>query len=376
MNRKMALAPLVIVVLLLAMTATPVLADGAFFYEWEEEEFDLYEPAQRALILYTNTTGNHTENCTGNCTEVLILSASFAGNAQEFAWVVPAPSKPEIGIANADLFTELHNLTKTQIPGDGGGFTCYGFYPPPPSDSEGGVDVIEEKVVGPYATAILSATNATALTDWLNANGYAFPEDGEEVISEYVERQWYFVATKINAVAEGTREALAEGAIEPIVLSFASNETVYPLRISSLTAANAAPPQVLLYVIADEIMVPSQYPLYVGYGNWVHDAFTLEFASNMSVQDVSECQVLSQLVSTYLSGDEFCLTKVRGWITADHMVDIGMVNYEGEVPLSSLAKNSSNHEDIAVLALIVGPVFGLHLWRRRRKTTRAGGPGQ
>lgn len=361
--------PLLIGLLLLTMTATPVLADGAFFYEWEEEQFDLREPAQRALILYTGTasncTGNETENCTGNYTEHLVLSTSFEGNAREFAWVVPVPNKPEIGICGADLFSELHNITKTNFPEGGGWFGCYWI--PTPSQPEGGVDVVEEQVVGPYATAILSATNATALMDWLDTNGYVFPEGGEEAVNEYIEKQWYFVATRINAVAEGTSEVLSEGAIEPIVLSFASNEIIYPLRISSLTAANVTPPEVLLYVIADHVMIPKQYPLYIGYGNWTNDAFTLEFADDVSVADLSEYEILSQLISTYLSGDEFYLAKLRGWISADRMVDVEMVSYEGKVPLSLLGENSSNHGDIAVLVLVIGPALGLHLWRRHRR---------
>ena len=229
------------------------------------------------------------------------------------------------------------------------------------------MDVIEEEVVGPYATAILSATNATALADWLNANGYVFPEEGEQIVSEYIEKEWYFVATRINAVEEGTGEALAEGAIEPIVLSFASNQTVYPLRISSLSVPVAVPPEVLLYVLADHVMVPEQYPLRIGYGNWTVDAFTLEFGSNVSVQDLPEYYtVLPELLSTCLSVDEFCLTKLRGVIRADQMVDMELVSYEDEDSLGSLAETDTGREDIVVLAAIVGPVLGLYLWRRHR----------
>jgi len=359
-NRKLIAAPLGVILSLLA-TATPALADGGFFSH--SMNLDLYESTQKAVILYGNCTGNCTGTCTGNCTEHLILSASWEGDAEDFAWVVPVPNKPEITVTDPELFRELSNFTATEIPH--GGFGCGAAAP----GGQEGVDVIEEKVVGPYATAILSATNATALVDWLNVNGYIFPEDGEEVISEYIEKQWYFVATKINAVENSTGYALAEGAIEPIVLSFASNETVYPLRISSLSAANATPPQVLLYVLADHVMVPKQYPLYIGYGNWTENAFTLEFADNVSVEDISQYQTLSELISTYLPGDEFYLTKLRGPISADQMVDIELVAYEEGDSLHSLAENSPNHDDVVVLALVIWPIFGLHLWRRHRKVT-------
>ena len=350
MKKELIAAPLIAVLFLLSTTAAPVLADGCFFPDSVYR--DLYESAQRAVILY------------GNSTEHLILSVSFEGDAEDFAWVIPVPDKPEIAISDPELFWELSDFTATAIPSPG--FGCLFFGGAAPGDQDG-VDVIEEQVVGPYATAILSATNATALVDWLNANGYIFPGDGQEIISEYIEKEWYFVATKINAMDEDTGYALAEGTIEPIVLSFASDEIVYPLRITSLSATNAMPPEVLLYVFADHIMVPEQYPLYIGYGNWEDNAFTLEFGGNVSVEDLSEYEILPELVSTYLPGDEFYLTKLRGWISADQMVDIEMVSYEEGDSLHSLAETNANNGNIVVLATIVGPVCGLYLWRRHRR---------
>ena len=366
MSKKLIAAPLIAVLFLLATTAAPVLADGVFFPDSMYR--DLYESAQKAVILY------------GNSTEHLILSVSFEGDAEDFAWVIPVPAKPEIAVTDPDLFWELSDLTATEIPEGGGGFGCLGGATEGDTEEEG-VDVIEEQVVGPYATAILSATNATALADWLNANGYIFPEEGEEIVSEYIEKEWYFVAAKINAMVaielagyeeeveeEEASEALAQGAIEPIILSFASDEIVYPLRITSLSTMNATSPEVLLYVFADDVMVPEQYPLYIGYGNWYENSFSLEFADNLSVEDLSDYEILPVLVSTCLRGDEFYLAKLRGTINADQMVDIRLLRYAEGDASNSLAETSAKGGDIVVLAAIVGPVFGLYLWRRHGRT--------
>jgi hypothetical protein len=346
MKKGLIAAPLIAVLFLLSAMATPVLADGGFFTQ--AMLHDLYESAQRAVILYVNSTGNSIEH--------LILSVSFEGDAEDFAWVVPVPEKPEIAVTDPELFWELSDFTRKIIPR---GWGCAAA----PSGQDG-VEVIEEQVVGPYATAILSATNATALVDWLSANGYIFPEEGEEIISGYIEKEWYFVATKINAVEEDTGDALAEGAIEPIVLSFASDEIVYPLRITALSATS---PEVLLYVFADYVMVPEQYPFYIGFGYWEENSFSLEFGDKVSIEDLSDYEILPELVSTYLTGDEFYLTKLRGTVTADQMVDIQLLSYEEEVSLDSLAETNANGGDIVVLATIVGPVCGLYLWRRNRR---------
>ncbi len=365
MSKKLIAAPLVAILFLLTTTTAPVLADGVFFPDSMYR--DLYESAQKAVILY------------GNGTEHLILSVSFEGDAEDFAWVIPVPAKPEIAVTDPDLFWELSDFTFTEVPKNGGGFGCLGGATEGDTEEEG-VDVIEEQVVGPYATAILSATNATALADWLNANGYVFPEEGEETVSEYIEKEWYFVATKINAIVgiglagyeekveEEAAEALAEGAIEPIILSFASDEIVYPLRITSLSTMNAMWPEVLLYVITDHVMVPEQYPLHVGYGNWEYNAFTLEFGGSVFAEDLSDYEILPELVSTYLCNDQFCLTKLRGTISADQMVDIRLLRYAEGDALDSLGETGSKGGDTVVLATIVGPVFGLYLWRRHGRT--------
>jgi hypothetical protein len=122
-------------------------------------------------------------------------------------------------------------------------------------------------------------------------------------------------------------------------------------------------------------MVPEQYPLYIGYGNWTDDAFTLEFANNVYVANLSGYEILPELVSTCLPGDEFYLTKLRGWISADQMVDIQMVSYEEGDSLHSLAETNANSDDIVALTMIIGPVCGLYLWRRHRRTTTSGVPG-
>jgi hypothetical protein len=348
MKKKTIAASVVMILFLLLAGATPALADGGFFIF--ASIADLYQADQKAVILYESGTGNSTQH--------LILSVSFEGDAESFAWVVPVPGIPEIAVTDAELFRELSKFTVSAIPG-GSGLGC-GASAPPPDD---GIDVIAEEVVGPYATAILSATNATVLADWLNANGYLFPEEGEDVIAGYIEQEWYFVAMKMNVMDEGTGQALAEGAIEPIVLSFATEEMVYPMRITALSAVS---PQVLLYVFSDRVVVPREYAFRVGYLVEQTNVFTLEFGDRVSLADLSGYEVLSELLSTYLSGDEFYLTKLRSQIDADMMVDIGFVEYEELGSLQSLAQDNTQAGNAVLLTIIFAPVLGLYFWQRRR----------
>jgi hypothetical protein len=315
-------------VILLLLTAIPVLADGGFFVM--QEYYDVYQPSQKAVILYENGR------------EHLILSVRYEGNAEEFAWVIPVPGKPEISVTRPELFFELFDLTMIrEAPGG------FGFAP----GAEGpGVDVIAEEVVGPYATATLAADDPTAMVDWLNANGYIFPAEGEEIINEYIEKEWYFVATKINSVDDTTGLALSEGAIEPLVLSFTTDEIVYPLRITSLSSHW---PEVLLYVFADQKVVPRQYSFLslntdeqVVELNREGNIFYIEYEEKLFVEDLFSYVVLPEVLSTYLTGNEYHLTKLRGNIDAGFMFDIELERYDEAGYLDSDNDGWTDNEEV------------------------------
>lgn len=321
---------LVLVIVLLLIIATPALADGGFFVV--SEDYDINQPSQKAIILYENNR------------EDLILSVRYEGNVNEFAWVIPVPNYPNVDVSDPELFWELHDLTKVIIPSRG--FGCALSALPP----ETLVDVLERKVVGPYDVAILSAQDPEALIDWLNSNEYFFPEEGEEILDNYINKEWYFVATKINTGGEAT--GLAEGTIEPLRLSFDSDEIVYPLRITSLSSERC---EVLLYVFADQKVVPNEYqflclkvPEQVAYLERKRNIFYLEFGEHISLEELERDNygTLHPLLNASLASDEYYLTKLRAEIVADKMVDTEFVGYEEEGYLDSDGDGWSDAEEV------------------------------
>ncbi len=135
--------------------------------------------------------------------------------------------------------------------------------------SEPPVKVIEIKTVGAYEVAVLSTKDSTALEKWLDTNQFYFPINKTDVIDSYVQKQWYFIAVKINLgksdgfqlVTESPRGKaapksnystglkLANGELNPLQISFASDRCVFPLKISSV---NGQPSEVQVYVLSPE----------------------------------------------------------------------------------------------------------------------------
>lgn len=163
--------------------------------------------------------------------ETLILSITFRGDAEDFGWIIPLPTRPEIDKSTDELFVALRELTQQRYRIQEG--EKIGIQREMPST--GGVTVWETKKVGIYQTAILTSTDKTALADWLKENGYQYPTSQAYILQEYINRGWYFVAAKINTQSLGrlVEGQLKQGHATPLQLTFKTDKPFYPLKISS-----------------------------------------------------------------------------------------------------------------------------------------------
>jgi hypothetical protein len=339
---------------LLLMPSTTALADGGFFNDIGQ---DIYQPSQKAVIFFADGR------------EDLILSVRYEGNADEFAWVIPVPARPSVEVADPQLFWELADLTRVHVVSGSRGFA------PGMGSLEGtGVDVLEEKIVGPYDVAILSAGDPAALVDWLNSNGYSFPEASEEIIEEYIRKGWFFVASRINIGEEAS--GLAKGTIEPLILSFESDRIVYPLRITSVSSDFC---EVLLYVFTKQAVVPEEYQFltlntaeqvayferadnvfYIESGDEIplgelvnrpaigQVLFYREYGETIEIEDYWEVEeeLISQMEDAFSNMNY--LTKLRSEVRADKMFDIELKIYRTTDYLDSDGDGWSDAEESLV----------------------------
>ena len=218
------LIPLLIISFLL--TPLLALADGMILPPYG---YSIKEAQQTAVILYEDKTK----------TETLVLSIQFEGDAEEFAWVIPTPSEPEVDKASRSLITSLEDLTRTssygyETLGLGSSMKAY--------DTGESVTIVEKKKVDYYDITTLSAEDSSALSNWLNDHGYTYPKKYEYVLNSYIENDWYFVAVKIDTTALDSKAGsqLKEGEATPLKLTFQTDNIVYPLKISSVISEEDA----------------------------------------------------------------------------------------------------------------------------------------
>lgn len=225
-----------------------VLADGVYIPKVaaDNDTANLMEPVQRAVIFHDRGQ------------ERLILQVSFKGSVSEFCWLVPTPSKPDIGKADQDrrysntteLFESIHTATAPRIRYWYNADDSLRLHAKGGSDSPhaSNVDVLERKVVGNYDVAVLRAKRANDLLDWLRKHGYQVKRELKPVLQDYLNRGWVFTAVRINTASYNK---VREGMLEPLRLRFLSKDLVYPLKISSL---NHGQTKVVLYVVANHFV--------------------------------------------------------------------------------------------------------------------------
>ncbi|MCK4745207.1 DUF2330 domain-containing protein [Candidatus Parcubacteria bacterium] len=181
----------------------------------------IFETDQKAVIFFEDGM------------ETLILSTSFKGDADDFGWIVPTPSRPEVEKASKEIFTALRELTEIPTPQsikslDGGLFGV--------ANEVGMVHVLEEKKIEYYDIAVLAADDKDALVNWLNKNGYHFPKQHSYVLDSYIQNKWFFTAVKItkDAAVNNLQQDMWSGSLIPLQFKFLTNRPVYPLKISSV----------------------------------------------------------------------------------------------------------------------------------------------
>jgi len=293
-------------------------ADGGLFVPLYR---DIYEPNQLAMIIFDDMV------------EKIIFQIDYEGDAEDFAWVVPVPGYPKLFSVEDDIFYELHKLTQPPPPSS---FGCgWGAGPLLPGLEDEGVHVWEENQVGIYYTTTLSATDPNSLVGWLNDNGYAFPIGGQEILDYYVQKQWFFVAMKIQSDEIVNNSEYYTGAIQPIGIMFFSDEMIYPLKISTLSAPSWGT-EVLIYAFSDERVT---FP-----------GATEEYNAIINPDQLKEYPILQGLID-----ETFVLTKLRKTFSAEEMgEDLILVPVPKYITLGSIIDlNSPVGQFILIMGIFI-----------------------
>ena len=210
--------------------------------------------------------------------ETMVLRPGFIGDVEHFGMLIPFPSVPAIRKIDDDTFAQIEaaiDPPQVQVHI----YDPYMLYEefddmPLPSmavreEAESGlamseVNVVKEEAVGMYQVAVLEAGSPKALARWMEDNGYRYPDGMDDVVGDYVQDKWCFVAVKAKVGGNqgavphpGMRSAPMErpagssfdGHVQGMGFRFTSEDPVVPMRLSVF---NGEGPRNVVYMLAEQ----------------------------------------------------------------------------------------------------------------------------
>ena len=259
-------------VLILAMTSL-VLGDGKVMPP-RDYKGSLEEKAQEAIIVFTPGTAEK------SAVQDLIIKIQVEGKVDEFAWVVPFPSKPTTHEEEAVLFKECFNYVEARRrpASKSKGLATDGRAASKAEATPQAVEVLSREVVGSYDVAVVKENAAGALNAWLKKEGFQELEKAEDIIGFYREKGYVFACMKV-ADTKLSKSGTAD--LHPLRFTFETggrDGIYFPMKMTSLQND------------------PFDVNLYVFYRAWLNDhlnGFGFEhrgFDLKWRDYDTKECQ--------------------------------------------------------------------------------------
>lgn len=201
-----------------------------------------------------------------------VIEIQYEGPSERFAWVLPVPGVPEIGVSSKQALDRLQQLSNPQYtlnttfeqcefdpaPGDGdfaGGSQDAGAVFGDGDAQEPSVSVVASGSVGPYDFNVISVSDnaenpAELALEWLADNGYDVSLLGEDILASYLDEGLNLAAFRLSKNSDS-------GSIRPVLISYQSTQPVIPIRPTAV----AADPNmgILVWVLGPGRAIPTNY---------------------------------------------------------------------------------------------------------------------
>jgi hypothetical protein len=222
-----------------SLAPLPAHACGGFFCT----TFPISQVSER--ILFVQGSGTVTTH----------VQIQYSGRPEDFAWILPVPTLPELTVSHNELFRQLELSTQPSFVLDFEGEENCFFFPPfirftDAVAEAGGVEIVAEEQVGPFDTVIITGDDPQAVANWLQENGYLLDGIGIDLLAPYVNNGFHFVALKLAPNKD-------VGDLQPIALSYAADRPGIPIQLTAI--ATEPDLGVIAWVLAENRAIPENY---------------------------------------------------------------------------------------------------------------------
>ncbi|MBX3126023.1 MAG: DUF2330 domain-containing protein [Polyangiaceae bacterium] len=202
-----------------------------------------------------------------------IREVAFRAAAEPFGFVVPTPTRPTVAKVEHSPFESLRREFRFETGiglgsigfGRGAG-TGQGF------GRGAGVTVLEQKRIGSFTAFVLSASDETALGQWLKKNGLVSSTETDPWLAHYVKMKFYYVAMRYEP-GDKPKNPSAPGNLqsETVRISFDTPRAYYPYFEPNLPqgVTRTEPRMLELWLVSRAPTVPVALRQSEGKRTWV-----------------------------------------------------------------------------------------------------------
>lgn len=164
-------------------------------------------------------------------TERIDMTLSMTGDAKSAAWLMPAPDGTKLSLGATGVMARLDAAAAPKVVTRKKYRLAVGFGESSgkPDGVPAGAATVESHVrIGPFDVTTLSGTKATAINDWLRANGFGSRNELLPMFQSYLDQGW-----RVNAVKLVPEGATSLGrTLPPLRMTFPAERVVYPMKLS------------------------------------------------------------------------------------------------------------------------------------------------
>jgi hypothetical protein len=169
-----------------------------------------------------------------------IRQASFKSQGDNFGFLVPTPTQPELEESGDAAFAQLEKITAPEVQKvwrPVNPFSC-GLAIHSLGDgrcaSAPTVHVLEEKRVAGFNAVVLEANATDALVGWLKDHEYAYSPEIAEWAKPYIEQGWKITALKV--AKDPANKESKDVAASALRISFRTSRPLFPYREPDMRA--------------------------------------------------------------------------------------------------------------------------------------------
>ncbi len=183
-------------------------------------------------------------------TTVLSMQNRYSGPLDDFAMVVPVPQvlmEANVKTLPQDVFGKIDTLTSPRLveywekdPCEPeyqyDDFASAGGNNAPTQEEGGGTVTVEAQFeVGEYQISVLSATESTALDNYLMQNNYNVPAGAGPYYQPYIDAGMYFFVAKVDSTKVAF-DAAGNAVLSPLRFNYESPEFSLPIRLGMINS--------------------------------------------------------------------------------------------------------------------------------------------